>query len=55
MPTEMPTPTPAEPVADLAGRQGLIGIRERAQVLGGDAMIRHGPAGGTVVEVSLPR
>jgi PAS domain S-box-containing protein len=45
---------PADKAAD-ARSLGLIGMRERAQALGGDAVIRRDPAGGTAVEVSLPR
>src|SRR5579863_5164294 len=40
-------------VAD-AGSLGLIGMRERAQELGGEAVIGRDPAGGTRVEVTLP-
>jgi signal transduction histidine kinase len=33
---------------------GLLGIRERAQTLGGSARIYGPPEGGTVVEISIP-
>jgi PAS domain S-box-containing protein len=33
---------------------GLLGIRERAQTLGGEARIFSPPEGGTVVEISIP-
>lgn len=43
------------PHAPLAPKSfGLLGIRERAQTLGGAAKIHSPPEGGTVVEISLP-
>jgi signal transduction histidine kinase len=33
---------------------GLIGIRERVQLLGGEAVIRGKPGGGTLVRVTFP-
>jgi len=33
---------------------GLIGIRERVQLLGGEAVIRGKPGEGTLVKVTLP-
>ena len=33
---------------------GVLGIRERAQSLGGSARIYRAQAGGTVVEISIP-
>ena len=33
---------------------GLLGIRERAKTLGGEARIYSPPEGGTVVEISVP-
>jgi signal transduction histidine kinase len=33
---------------------GLLGIRERAQTLGGSARIFRAPEGGTTVEIEVP-
>jgi two-component system sensor histidine kinase UhpB len=33
---------------------GLLGMRERAMMVGGEAMIARGPTGGTIVEVRAP-
>ena len=37
-----------------SGRFGLIGIRERAQLLGGAVRIEQGPLGGTLLQVEFP-
>jgi len=42
------------PAASGGRSHGILGIRERAQTLGGDARIFSPPEGGTVVEVSIP-
>jgi two-component system NarL family sensor kinase len=42
---------PAEPNA----RYGLVGMRERAEALGGELTIRSAPAHGTTLDVHLPR
>jgi PAS domain S-box-containing protein len=42
------------PAAPGGRSHGILGIRERAQTLGGDARIFSPPEGGTVVEVSIP-
>ena len=44
----------AAPGADHADHFGLVGIRERAALLGGDLRIESVPTGGTSVFVSLP-
>jgi PAS domain S-box-containing protein len=41
-------------VAD-SGSMGLLGMRERARLLGGNTVIRRHPAGGTTVEATLPQ
>jgi signal transduction histidine kinase len=38
-----------------AGALGLVGIQERAQMLGGDATVKRRPEGGTRVEVHIPK
>ena len=38
-----------------AGRLGLVGMRERMRMLGGDTTITSAPGGPTVVNASLPR
>jgi PAS domain S-box-containing protein len=45
---------PDDRVAD-SGSMGLLGMRERARLLGGNVVIRRHPAGGTTVEATLPR
>ena len=35
------------------GRLGLVGIRERVELLGGDLRIESSPGGGTVLVVDL--
>ena len=44
------------PEGRIAGSEsfGLIGIRERVRLLGGDAVIRGKPGEGTLVRVTLP-
>jgi signal transduction histidine kinase len=37
-----------------AGRLGLLGIRERAEMLGGSVVVLTAPESGTVIEVRLP-
>lgn len=37
-----------------AGSFGLIGMQERAKMLGGSVLVSSAPCGGTVVEVALP-
>ena len=39
---------------DCEVEEALLGIRERAQTLGGSARIYGPPEGGTVVEISIP-
>lgn len=36
------------------GRHGLVGMRERTEILGGEFEVGAPPAGGTLVEVSIP-
>lgn len=43
------------PGASGGGRYGMRGVRERAELCGGDATWTPGPDGGTVVRVVLPR
>jgi len=43
------------PEAARRGRLGLIGMRERTEMLGGRTEIRSAPGGPTVVSASLPR
>jgi signal transduction histidine kinase len=44
-----------EPDADLgAGHLGLAGMRERAELLGGEFRMRSAPGQGTTVEVTWP-
>jgi signal transduction histidine kinase len=43
------------PGASGGGRYGMRGVRERAELCGGDATWAPGPDGGTVVRVVLPR
>jgi PAS domain S-box-containing protein len=45
---------PEEKIGDLRSI-GLLGMRERASALAGDVVVRPNPAGGTTVEVILPR
>ncbi|MFI8358129.1 sensor histidine kinase [Streptomyces cyaneofuscatus] len=47
---------PATPAAEPAGRpgHGLVGMRERAALLGGRLTTGRGPAGGYLVEAELP-
>lgn len=37
-----------------AGKLGLAGMRERAQMSGGELVIERGPGGGTTVQLTLP-
>lgn len=41
-------------VAESGQSLGLVGMRERAQLLGGGLVVRPAPAGGTIVTVSVP-
>ncbi len=43
------------PAAALSGHLGLVGMRERTEMLGGHTEIRSAPGGPTVVSASLPR
>lgn len=45
----------ASPIGFGAGGLGMVGIRERAMALGGEAMIGSGEGGGTTVEIDFPR
>ncbi|HZE06693.1 MAG TPA: ATP-binding protein [Solirubrobacteraceae bacterium] len=47
-------PQTAEPAARDAGRLGLVGMRERVRMLGGQARIDSRPGGPTVVSATLP-
>jgi signal transduction histidine kinase len=48
-------PELAGPEAARRGRLGLVGMRERTEMLGGRTEIRSAPGGPTVVSASLPR
>ncbi len=39
---------------DMSGRFGLVGMRERARLLGGDLQVRSAPGEGTLLVASLP-
>ncbi|HEX5574721.1 MAG TPA: GAF domain-containing sensor histidine kinase [Gemmatimonadales bacterium] len=43
-----------DPAAVPSGRFGLVGMSERARLLGGTLRLESSPAGGTVVEVTVP-
>ncbi len=43
-----------DPAALPAGRYGLVGLSERAKLLGGALRIASGPASGTCVEIKVP-
>jgi DNA-binding NarL/FixJ family response regulator len=40
--------------ADRSGGHGIRGMRERAELLGGELRVERGPAGGTSVELRVP-
>ena len=44
-----------DPAAVPSGRFGLVGMSERARLLGGALMLESSPGGGTVVEVTIPQ
>lgn len=48
-------PELAGPEAARQGHLGLVGMRERTQMLGGRTEIRSAPGGPTIVSASLPR
>ncbi len=48
-------PEIAGPAAARSGHLGLVGMRERTEMLGGHTEIRSAPGGPTVVYASLPR
>jgi NarL family two-component system sensor histidine kinase YdfH len=41
-------------IGQLSGHYGLVGIRERVRLLGGEVDIRSGPGEGTTIEVTVP-
>jgi two-component system sensor histidine kinase UhpB len=43
------------PAAARGGHLGLVGMRERTEMLGGHTEIRSAPGGPTVISASLPR
>jgi signal transduction histidine kinase len=40
--------------ADLAGGSGLVGLKDRAEALGGQIAVKSSPDAGTAVRVELP-
>ena len=42
------------PLSTLAGHYGILGMRERAERLGGTFDLESGPGAGTLVEVTVP-
>ena len=44
-----------DPAAVPSGRFGLVGMSERARLLGGTLRLESSPGGGTVVDVTIPR
>lgn len=45
---------PAE-VSDQVGHYGLLGLRERARLMGGELMITSSPGAGTSIQIQFPR
>ena len=45
---------PDEQPVDKAGHWGLVGMRERAHVLGGRFAVEQGSRGGTMIEAVIP-
>ncbi|HEY0755297.1 MAG TPA: hypothetical protein VGD98_15165 [Ktedonobacteraceae bacterium] len=43
-----------DPACLVAGHYGLLGLRERAQQLGGELHVRSAPGAGTSLSMSLP-
>lgn len=43
-----------DPDATFAGRYGLLGMRERANLLGGELLLETSPGRGAHIEVSVP-
>jgi signal transduction histidine kinase len=40
--------------ADFTGGSGLVGLKDRAEALGGRLSLRSAPSAGTAVEIALP-
>jgi two-component system sensor histidine kinase DegS len=43
-----------EPTDSLSGRYGVLGMQERAHLLGGELLIYSSPEDGTRLEVNVP-